>query len=98
VLVRFDQREAALGNFDDVIAMRPFGPSTKDNACDSRKVCPARRANFGVFDHLTPRSLIPLSEVNVAPGKSQTTKPSCLQARLSMRTQKLFRNFIPPLP
>jgi hypothetical protein len=36
------------------LAMRPLRSLHRDNACDSPKVCSARRANFGVFGHLTP--------------------------------------------
>jgi hypothetical protein len=59
VLVRFDhdafltakRLQEILTTF---LAMRPFGPSTRTMGCDSRKVCSARRADFGVFGHLIP--------------------------------------------
>ena len=59
MLVRFEsrclsKREAASGNFDDVLGHETLRSLHQDNACDSRKVCSARRANFGVFGHFTP--------------------------------------------
>jgi hypothetical protein len=47
-------REAASGNCDDVLGHETLRSLHQDNGCDSRKVCSARRANFGVFGHLIP--------------------------------------------
>ena len=59
VLVRLEarcvsKREAASGNFDDVLGHETLRSLHQDNACDSRKVCSARRTNFGVFGHFIP--------------------------------------------
>ncbi len=48
------KREAASGNFDDVLGHETLRSLHQDNGCDSRKVCSARRADFGVFGHLIP--------------------------------------------
>ena len=36
------------------LAMRPLRSLHQDNGCDSRKVCSACRADFGVFGQLIP--------------------------------------------
>jgi hypothetical protein len=48
------KREALQEILTDVFGHETLRSLHQDNGCDSRKVCSARRADFGAFGHLIP--------------------------------------------
>jgi hypothetical protein len=53
-LSTFDSEGRTIWIADAVLGHETLRSLHQDNGCDSRKVCSARRANFGVFGHLIP--------------------------------------------